>query len=181
MRVALKTLGYNDCYHGYSCVHENPPDNYLWLEAIDAKFNGKGEPYTKQQWDALLGDCQAVTDLPCVAFAPELIAAYPDAKVILSLPPQGIDGWYDSTVKTIVALEEDWKRDAWAFFNHEAYITRHTFFRAFDAFWEGDFRRNGKRRMMEHNQMIRDLVPAERLIEYSVTEEWSVCILNAGK
>ncbi|KAJ6086825.1 hypothetical protein N7467_005739 [Penicillium canescens] len=47
--------------------------------AADAKFRGKGEPYTHEQWDSLLGDCAAASDLPCVAFAAELIEAYPDA------------------------------------------------------------------------------------------------------
>lgn len=172
IRVALKMLGYDDCYHGYSCLHENPPDNELWLEAADAKFRGKGKPYTKEQWDSLLGDCAGVSDLPCVAFAPELIATYPDAKVVLTLPPKGYDGWYRSCEKTIMAMKEDRTRDAWAWFNHEAWLTRHTFWRIFDDFYEGDFRQNARRIYDEHYARVRELVPPGQLLEYSVTEGW---------
>lgn len=172
IRLALKILGYDDCYHGYTCLHENPPDNYLWREAADAKFRGVGKEYTREQWDSLLGDCAAVSDLPCVAFAPELIEAYPDAKVILTLPPKGFDRWYASVERTVMTMKEDWSRDAWAFFNHEAWLTRNTFFTIFDDFYENDFRRNARRRFEEHNAMIRNTVPPEQLLEYSVTEGW---------
>lgn len=57
MRVALKELGYVDTYHMDSCM-ENPPDCDLWTEALDAKFNGKGRKFGKDDWDQLLGHCQ---------------------------------------------------------------------------------------------------------------------------
>lgn len=67
----------------------------MWMDALTAKFDGKGS-FGREEWDALLGHCQAVSDWPAVAFAPELIAAYPDAKVILTT--RDVDSWhkYDS-------------------------------------------------------------------------------------
>lgn len=174
IRVALKTLGFDDCYHGYSCLHENPPDNYMWNEAADAKFLGRGKPFDRSDWDRLLGHCRAVADLPCVAFAPELVAAYPEAKVILTLPPRGFERWYESCCTALLTLKEDRTRDAWAFFHHEAWITRKTFWRMFDHFYRGDFRRNARAVFEEHNDMIRRSVPRERLLEYSVSEGWYV-------
>lgn len=69
------------------CLFENPPDIDLWRQAFLAKFRGQGRPFEKKDWDQLLGHCQAVTDLPTSAFVPELLAAYPDAKLIIT--PRG--------------------------------------------------------------------------------------------
>lgn len=171
MRVALKTLGFDDCYHGYSCVHENPPDNYLWQRAMDWKLKGKGT-FGNAEWDQLLGHCRAVTDLPCNLFAQELIETYPDAKVIWTNPPKDFDRWYRSCCETIVALKDDWRRDAWGLVNHEAALTRNTFFRSFDAYWRGDFKANARAVFDEQYALIRSLVPRERYLEYDVSQGW---------
>lgn len=70
---------------------ETPRDCEMWMRAIRAKWDGEGE-FGKEEWDQLLGHCQAVCDLPAAAFAPELIAAYPNAKVILT--NRDPDSWH---------------------------------------------------------------------------------------
>ena len=45
----------------------------------------KGKPYGREESDSLLGRCMAATDTPCAAFYRELLDAYPDAKVILTV------------------------------------------------------------------------------------------------
>lgn len=71
MRGALKELGYVDTYHMDSCM-ENPPDCDLWAEALDAKFNGKGRTFGKEDWDQLLGHCQVSESMlmrvPCTRY-----------------------------------------------------------------------------------------------------------------
>lgn len=171
MRVALKTLGFDDCYHGYACVHENPPDNYMWNRAMDYKLEGKGT-FGKTEWDQLLGHCRAVSDLPCVLFSQELIETYPDAKVILTHPPKGFDRWYKSCCDTIVNFRNDWKRTAFGFVNAEHRLTRNTFFRSFDAFWRRSYKQNAREVYEDHCARVRRLVPPERLLEYDVTENW---------
>ena len=57
MWTVLKKLGYTDCYHMLN-VLKNPPDADMWLEAIDAKYNGKGRLFEREDWDRLLGECQ---------------------------------------------------------------------------------------------------------------------------
>lgn len=117
MRSALQTLGY-PTYHGFE-LHANKPDNDMWIEAFDAKYQRTAAaraqgPWTPQQWreffDRLLGHVSAVTDLPCNAFAPELIAAYPDAKVVLV--ERDVEAWYGSWEKALIASLEmpglDW-------------------------------------------------------------------------
>jgi hypothetical protein len=91
-------LGYDHVYHMASCMNENPRDCEMWIRAFEAKYENKGE-FTKEQWDQLLGHCEAVTDFLSSAFAQELMAAYPDAKVILST--RDVDSWYSSVESTI--------------------------------------------------------------------------------
>lgn len=38
--------------------------------------------------------------------------------------------------------------------------------------WDGDFENNGKRKFDEHNDMVRRLVPADNLLEFTVQEGW---------
>jgi hypothetical protein len=67
----------------------------------------------------------------------------------------------------LLALRNDWKRGAWAFFNQEVWVTRKTF-------WRIDLRGNAKSIIEEHTESVRAAVPAERLLEYKVTEGWYV-------
>lgn len=90
--AALRLLGINEMYHGWQPLFENPRDNEMWMEAIEAKFDGKGKPYGRAEFDKLLGHCQGVSDMPAIVFAEELIAAYPEAKVILT--HRNFDTWY---------------------------------------------------------------------------------------
>ena len=55
MRTAFAKLGYDKVYHMVSIL-QNPRDAIMWTEAADAKYFGKGKPYERADWDALLGD-----------------------------------------------------------------------------------------------------------------------------
>lgn len=101
LRTALKQLGFDDCYHMMSASVENPPDCLMWQDAFAAKFDGVGT-FGRAEWDKLLGHCMAVCDWPAVAFAKELIEAYPEAKVLLTT--RDVDSWHSSTMKTV-----DWR------------------------------------------------------------------------
>ncbi|KAL9123531.1 MAG: hypothetical protein Q9217_007039 [Psora testacea] len=100
MRVALKKLGFEDTYHMDNVI-ENPSDIDFWTRAYKAKFCGEGKPFGREEWDQLLGHCQAVCDVPTAAFIPELLAAYPDALLILT--PRDATAWYASCRSTIQA------------------------------------------------------------------------------
>jgi hypothetical protein len=58
LRIALMLLGFDDVYHMTSMLEENPRDSDMWVEAYEAKFEGKGKPYGKEDWDQLLGHCE---------------------------------------------------------------------------------------------------------------------------
>ncbi|CZT15716.1 uncharacterized protein RCC_01550 [Ramularia collo-cygni] len=93
MREALDILGYPNPYH-FSSFYDNVRECDMWRDLIASKFEGKGPPVTKEDFDGLLGHCGAVTDIPCHLFAEELMEFYPDAKVVLV--ERDIDSWFKS-------------------------------------------------------------------------------------
>ena len=56
MRQALLELGHEHVYH-MTDNYKNPRDLDMWKEALDWKFHGKGKPFTRKDWDQLLGHC----------------------------------------------------------------------------------------------------------------------------
>lgn len=93
MQVALESLGCKPTYHGYTPL-DNINDCGKWIRAFEAKYHGRGPPFTRDDWDDLLGKYQAVTDSPAICFGEELIKAYPEARVILM--ERDINRWYQS-------------------------------------------------------------------------------------
>ena len=89
MRQALEMLGLKPYHTSDASKTKTLP---YWLEAVKAKYGGQGRPYGKCEFDKLLGHCQGVSDMPAILFAEELIAAYPEAKVILT--HRNFDTWY---------------------------------------------------------------------------------------
>ena len=48
LRIALRTLGYEDTYHMMSASVENPPDCLVWQDAFAAKFDGRGSKFGRE-------------------------------------------------------------------------------------------------------------------------------------
>lgn len=166
--MALKQLGYNDVYHMKEVFLRN--DAEFWIAAMEAKYEGKGAEYGRKEWDHLLGDCMAVTDIPAAMFAAELVAAYPDAKVILTT--RSVDSWYKSTMDTVYAAHHGLKRKIRALYQNKAAVMRDLRNKYFEHLWYNDFPRFGKRSFKEHNDLVRRVTPPERFLEYQVGEGW---------
>jgi hypothetical protein len=55
-----------------------------------------------RDWDAIFDGYRSTVDWPAAAFWRELVARYPDAKVVLTL--RDADRWYDSVMNTIYPM-----------------------------------------------------------------------------
>ncbi|KAF7352155.1 hypothetical protein MVEN_01178700 [Mycena venus] len=176
MRIALEKLGYNETNHGFT-VSESPLEMEMWTEAINAKFFGKGKPYGRAEWDQLLGHCMAVTDMPHLLFAEELIAAYPEAKVVLTT--RNVDRWWKSYKDTIGGALASPVGDIPARFEANTVDMVREFTRlAYNAMFGTDnvTEEVAKKRYIEYYDEVQSLVPKERLLEYRVGEGWeSLC------
>jgi hypothetical protein len=181
---AYEILGYPNPYH-FSSVWANAKDSDMWMEAFRAKFDGIST-FEREQWDALLGHCGAVTDQPAILFAEELLQAYPDAKVVVV--ERDVEPWYRS-ISALFATSLD-----------PAFL----FFRFTDPFWIGRIIRVGvtsfgysfgqaktptvaglqkraRQGYREHCANIRNLVSKEKRLEYKLGSGWEPLCEFLGK
>jgi hypothetical protein len=79
LKTALETLGYSPCYH-MTTVIAQPERIGAWKEVADRQARRK-----PIDWEAVFGGFQATVDWPGCTYWRELTAAYPEAKVLLSV------------------------------------------------------------------------------------------------
>lgn len=170
LRVALERLGFQKTYHMIAASVENPTDCLMWQDALAAKYDGKGV-FGKQQWDSLLGHCQAVCDWPAAGFAKELIEAYPEAKVILTT--RDADSWYISVLKSVHWRAHDDELRLLARFDWASSLYQPMLRTFWDRYFHSDFEKHGKDVFLRHNQEIRKLVHPDNLLEYHISEGWN--------
>lgn len=106
MYNALSNLGYKSYHMSVCCQDVGKGSLIMWNEAITAKYGpspstsstntSRPAPYGPAEFAKLLQDYTATTDVPTALFLPELMAAYPDAKLVLTTHPRGVDAWLRS-------------------------------------------------------------------------------------
>jgi hypothetical protein len=170
--AALRKLGYTP--HQMREVLVNPKEVALWQEAINTTLLAPRDrpskqrnmaPYGKAEFDKLLGDYDAVMDLPGCVFAKELIDAYPEAKVVLTT--RKYDEWEHSMRESI------WCLCTWRLFAAARYfnITQlapvmrliHSVFRVHSGSHYGG--PQAKVAYEKHYDIVRSSVPKDRLLE----------------
>lgn len=181
--TALEQLGYNP-YHMVKAMKAPKLNFELWIEALNAKFHGKGKPWGREEFDRILGDFDAVEDVPTICFAEELIKAYPEAKVILN--NRDVDQWLRSmdTTGGVVARWKGWSTLAkWdsalvgPWYEHGvvvlpcAYDTTHDFSPSSPA----------REAFHRHYARVRAAAPKERILEYHVKDGWKPLCEFLGK
>ena len=109
LRAALKILGFPHVYHYDTILStEHPEHSLAWNEAFHLKYLSPRNSLTwsAKDWDTkLLSQYTALSDNPCISFTPELLSAYPDAKILLSTRDSPA-AWAKSYSETILPVEE---------------------------------------------------------------------------
>ncbi|KAL9115767.1 MAG: hypothetical protein Q9227_000135 [Pyrenula ochraceoflavens] len=106
MQEAMALLGYTSPYH-FSSMFANLRDAEMWQTVMRHKQQQRRSNAPKKDegdsdsgfdyrahFDQLLGHCQAISDVPGVVLWRELVAAYPDAKIVLV--ERDLDKWVRS-------------------------------------------------------------------------------------
>jgi hypothetical protein len=89
LKTALERLGFGPCYHAVELMR-HPEHQARW----EAAFHGN------LQWAEVFAGYRSTVDFPGTAFWRELVDAYPEAKVILTVrDPQE---WYASMRETFL-------------------------------------------------------------------------------
>jgi hypothetical protein len=102
-QVALNQLGF-PCYHMVEVIRNKENKSHLdfWRTVANS-------PGSRQDWEQVFSKYTATVDFPACAVWRELMEAYPDAKVLLTLHPKGPGAWYDSVLETIYFTENKWQ------------------------------------------------------------------------
>src|SRR5438105_250833 len=91
LKLALERLLGAPCYHMVE-VFSHPEHVPAWHAAAQGRM---------PDWDQLFAGYAAAVDWPSAAFWPELIEAYPEALVVLSV--RDSESWWQSAHETIFA------------------------------------------------------------------------------
>ncbi|OTB08604.1 hypothetical protein M426DRAFT_7343 [Hypoxylon sp. CI-4A] len=162
---ALEQLGIKPVYHMRE-VGKNQ-HQALWIEALDAKFEGRGEPYNRERFDQILGPYEGLADYPAAIFPAELITAYPEASVILSLRDSE-EAWLSSMESTLwhqhTHQPTPWNPSPMAPLADRYH--RHC--------WGDDLPKHGRQAYRAHNELVRTLAGdhGRRLLEYKPGDGW---------
>lgn len=168
--TALNQLGF-PCYHMVEVIHNKDNASHLdfWRRVAHA------EPGTQHDWEEVFSGYTAAVDNPACCVWSELAAAYPDAKVLLTLHPRGAQAWYESTVDTIYFTENLWQFKVLEFTTPWA--------RKFGdmsrrLIWQRSHRGTMADRdaaiahYHHHLEAVKAAVPRDRLLVYSVDQGW---------
>ena len=156
LKLALERLLDGPCYHMYE-VMRHPDHVAAWQAAVRG-----GAP----AWDQLYAGFVATVDFPGAAFWSELHRAYPEALVLLSVRESG-DDWFRSvgvTVDPLLRRRPSPEDQAWHAMVTELLRTRYTPVPFEQAAAVAAYER--------HNAEVRAAVPADRLLEWQVTDGW---------
>ena len=145
-------------------------DQAIWVTALQTKFTpAELDPLPvldAEYFDKVLGTYAGVADIPSAVFAEELLAAYPDAKVILTTREE--DGWMESMKSTIwhAWYQRHIEGPPRAPENIMDMVCLHL--------WKGDFPTHGRQWYREHNELVRRLAPkrAGQFLDYEARQGW---------
>lgn len=164
LRTALVELGY-PCGHMMDVMFDpnHKADVDFWLEVADDPDRAD------RDWSRVFAGLSAVVDFPACAAWRGLVAAFPQAKVIFTLHPHGPEGWYKSARETIYSGTD---LDAGTDFGTKINTMMDR------LIWKGlmqdtmEDQPAALARYASHLEEVRDVVPADRLLVYTVTEGW---------
>lgn len=160
LKIALEQLLGGRCHHMVE-VFAHPEQMPAWTDAIE------GRPV---DWDALMEGYTTQVDWPGASFWPELLAANPDALVLLSVRDPA--EWYKSASNTIFPGMHDGGENPWARTLRRLMADRFS-----DRFDDPDQMIAAYHR---HNDAVRAAVPAERLLEWSPSDGWEPICAKLG-
>lgn len=154
LKIALEQLLGGRCHHMLEIIAD-PAQAPGWMEAIDGR---------DVDWQELLSGYVAQVDWPGASFWREISAANPDALVLLST--RDPEAWYRSASNTIFNVFDNAPPGAEPWFAAVKRMFRERFC---DDLWNAGAMMDAFER---HNHEVRAGVPAERLLEWTVSEGW---------
>lgn len=163
LKYALEMTGFGPCHHMQEVI-KRPAEVKTWEAAA------RGE---KVEWRTFLRGWGATVDFPSALYYSELMEAFPDAKVILTI--RDAASWYASLSQTIVPAMTRFPNRFVArflpFIGAPARSMKRTriYRDVIERFEERD---HVLRVFTDHIDEVKRSVPAERLLVYQVSQGW---------
>ncbi|KAI9054020.1 hypothetical protein LZ554_002962 [Drepanopeziza brunnea f. sp. 'monogermtubi'] len=190
---ALSILGYANIYNMNRLATDRAADCPAWLRALRGKYGGgdgnndrdEREQFGQEDWERLLRGFSVIRGLPGAAFAPELIAAFPSARIILTT--RDVDSWYSSCLQTIHWRAHDpiLRYLSWLDVGQASRRYQTLFHAVQDGLYGGDFKTSGRAVFVAHNAHVRRLVrlreEEKRFLEFRPGDGWLPLCAFLGK
>lgn len=168
--TALKELGM-PCYHMFEVLQNKANKDHInfWNTVAE-------EPAGKQHaWNTVFANYTAAVDNPASCVWRELHAAYPDAKVVLTLHPKGPEAWYESVMDTIHFTET-----LWQFKLLTVFVPRLRMFgnMSHKLIWQRSHRGTmdnkaaAIQRYKDHIEEVKSSIPAHQLLIFTADQGW---------
>lgn len=151
LKAALEQLGFGPCYHMMEVLMH--PDREQRIASWDAIAAGG-----PADWDGVFAGYHATVDWPACNYYRELMALYPDAKVILSRRTDA-ETWFRSTQETIFREHMASPQFTRRIIGDIVGPDRHDPGAVIAAY-------------ERHNAEVISTVPAERLLVYTAGDGW---------
>ena len=158
LKFALEKLGLAPCYHMMEVLAHKDFREY-WASAA------RGET---PDWDVIFDGYQATVDWPGATYWKELAEYYPDAKVLLSV--RGGEGWYKSVMNTIYGAENRARFEVLPADHPRRVMIDRIFKTTFDGQIED--KDHAISVFNKHNELVKETIPADRLLVYEVGSGW---------
>ena len=162
LKAALEELGFGKCYHMVE-VLRRPSHMKHWTEIMQ---NGKAD------WERVFRGYQSAVDWPVAAYYRDLMAVYPEAKVILTV--RDPRSWHRSIMTTIYQARRQFVIQLTRIFP-----PLYRFMNAMEsAVWHGVFQNKVEDKehaikvYQDHIEEVKRVVPPERLLVFEARQGW---------
>ncbi|MFX0063906.1 MAG: sulfotransferase family protein [Candidatus Hermodarchaeota archaeon] len=164
LKAALEELGLKPCYHAKT-LFTHPSHAKIWLNAAQKN---------QINWQQTFKQYKAALDFPAFIYYQELIAAFPDAKVLLTV--RDFKSWYESTHQTIYAVSKvvssipRWLTELISPLRNMIKLTA--------TMWDGLFQGRFEDQdyaisiFKQYIENVKAAVPPENLLVFNVQEGW---------
>lgn len=160
LKTALEKLGFGPCHHMLNML-EQPEQIPFWNAAA------AGET---MDWSQVYAGHRSSVDWPGARFWREITAAFPAAKVILTV--RDPEKWYESASSTIYAsTQQPPTTDSPPVFEQVLDMSQRV---VWDGVFGGRFadRDHALRVFVKHNEAVRGEIDGDRLLVYEVSQGW---------
>lgn len=187
LRSALLTLGHTRIWHGFEFPATRLDESRAWVSLLEAKVRGDDLALGAFEWDAILGDCDVLMDMPPAIFWRELLDYYPHARVVVNRR-RDMGAWHESlseAARQALGGPSGWLLWAASWFDAQMYY----WYRAVAVLCmgtilgDGDFAGKGREWGERHYALLEEKLSNDKrqYLDWEVKDGWEPLCRYLGK